>query len=199
MAGSNAPMEIASAIQSTSINRHPSPKLDLNPSTAASQKQPVTIACSPAESDVAGDEIPLSVLRPMPRRTTMPPLPDLRFEQSYLKSIEGAKSWKGVLWITFRDQVSSLSYFPWSTKALKIFIISRIWQDFLQSLTRHSSLQVLLSLTQGAIWTLLLSGWRYWNRSSQFSGHSVGARIRRWWWGVNNWVVLEDKAWTIWS
>lgn len=87
----------------------------------------------------------------------MPPLPDLRFEQSYLKSLEGAKSWKGVLWITFRDQV-------------------------------------LLALTQGAIWTLLLSGWRYWNRSSQFSGHSVGARIRRWWWGVNNWAVLEDKA-----
>lgn len=157
MAGSNVPMEIASAIQSASINRHPSPRLDLNPSTAASQKQPVTIACSPAESDVAEDEIPLSVLRPMPRRTTMPPLPDLRFEQSYLKSIEGAKSWKGVLWITFRDQV-------------------------------------LLALTQGAIWTLLLSGWRYWNRSSQFSGHSVGGRIRRWWWGVNNWVVLEDKA-----
>jgi hypothetical protein len=126
MAGSNTPMEIASAIQSASINRHPSPRLDLNPSTAASRKQPVTIACSPAESDVAEDEIPLSVLRPMPRRTTMPPLPDLRFEQSYLKSIEGAKSWKGVLWITFRDQVSSLSYFPWPTKALKIFIISRI-------------------------------------------------------------------------
>lgn len=110
MAGSNAPVEIASAIQSASINRHPSPRRDFNPSTAASQKQPVTIACSPAESNVAEDEIPLSILRPMPRRATMPPLPDLRFEQSYLKSIEGAKSWKGVLWITFRDQVCSLSF-----------------------------------------------------------------------------------------
>lgn len=35
----------------------------------------------------------------------MPPLPDLRFEQSYLKSIEKAEGWKGVMWITFRDQV----------------------------------------------------------------------------------------------
>lgn len=59
-------------------------------------------------SNVAEDEIPLSVLDPIPRRNTMPPLPDLRFEQSYLKSIERAESWKGVLWITFVDQVGPL-------------------------------------------------------------------------------------------
>ena len=110
-----------------------------------------------ATSDAAEDEIPLSVLRPAPRHNTMPPLPDLRFEQSYLKSIEKAESWKGVAWITFRDQV-------------------------------------LMCFAQGVLWTLVLNGWRHWNRSSKFNGRSVGARIRRWWWGVNKWTIPTEKS-----
>jgi hypothetical protein len=109
---SNIPVEIASTLQGASIKRHPSPRHDLNPSTAASQKQPVTLDSHPdpdARSDVAEDEIPISVLNPVPRRNNMPPLPDLRFEQSYLKSIEGAESWQGVLWITLKDQVRARS------------------------------------------------------------------------------------------
>jgi hypothetical protein len=103
---SDVPSEIASAIQFGSINRHPSPRHDLNPSTAASTKEPVYLDHhSDVDSDIADDEIPLSILNPVPRKQTMPPLPDLRFEQSYLKSIEQAKSWKGVAWITLRDQV----------------------------------------------------------------------------------------------
>lgn len=97
--------DIASTIQSASIQKHPDPHYDLNPSTAASQKEPVTLGSSPAASDVAEDEIPLSALHPRPRRKTLPPLPDLRFEQSYLKSIEKAESWQGVAYITIRDQV----------------------------------------------------------------------------------------------
>lgn len=38
----------------------------------------------------------------------MPPLPDLRFEQSYLKSIEKAEGWGQVAYITVRDQVGFL-------------------------------------------------------------------------------------------
>jgi hypothetical protein len=106
MASSSVPFEIASTIQAASINRHPSPRHDLNPSTAASKKDPVTIASSADLSDVDEDEISVSVLRPVPRRQTLPPLPDLRFEQSYLKSIEKAETWGAVSWITFRDHVS---------------------------------------------------------------------------------------------
>jgi len=105
---SDLPSEIGSILQSASIKRHPSPTHDLNPSTAASSKQPVQLSSHrdpDASSDVAEDEVPLSVLRPVPRRSTLPPLPDLRFEQSYLKSIEKAEGWKGLLWITVRDQV----------------------------------------------------------------------------------------------
>jgi hypothetical protein len=104
----DAPIEIASLLQSASLKRHPSPAHDLNPSTAASEKQPVRLsshADPDADSDVAEDEIPISLLDPVQRRSTMPPLPDMRFEQSYLKSIEKAESWQGVLWITLRDQV----------------------------------------------------------------------------------------------
>jgi len=104
---SDAAKEIASTIQAASINRHPSPRHDLNPSTAASGKQPVRFSHKDhdVDSDVDEDEIPLSVLEPVPRHHTMPPLPDMRFEQSYLKSIEHAEGWKSVLWITIRDQV----------------------------------------------------------------------------------------------
>jgi hypothetical protein len=153
-------MEIASLLQSASINRHPSPKHDMNPSTSVSAKQPVRLASHPdpdSASDAAEDEIPLSILRPLPRRSTMPPLPDLRFEQSYLKRIENAQSWQGVAWITFKDHV-------------------------------------LMCFAQGVLWTLALNGWRYLNRSSKFSGRSVGARIRRWWWGVNNWSIPTEKS-----
>ena len=52
---------------------------------------------------------------------------------------------------------------------------------------------MLLPLVQGTLWTLALSGWRYWNRGAAFSGHSVGSRVRRWWWGVNNWKIPERK------
>jgi hypothetical protein len=169
---SNVPSELASTLQGASINRHPSIRHDLNPSTAASEKQPVTLDSHrdlDADSDLAEDEIPISVLNPVPRKQNMPPLPDLRFEQSYLKSIEQADSWQSVLWITLKDQVHS------------------------RHIIRHQHIglhkQVIFCFAQGVIWTLLLSGWRHWNRSAKFSGQGVGARIRRWWWGVNNWKV----------
>jgi hypothetical protein len=50
-----------------------------------------------------------------------------------------------------------------------------------------------MCFAQGVVYTLLLCGWRHWNRETQFSGQSVGARLRRWWWGVNNWTLPTDK------
>lgn len=154
----NATSEIASLIQNTHIKRNPSPQHDVNPSTAASEKHPVHLDehPDPDASDVDEDEIPLSVLRPAPRHHGMPPLPDLRLEQTYLKSIEHAESWQQVAWITFKDNV-------------------------------------LLCFAQGLVWSLVLSGWRHLNRSTKFSGRGVGARIRRWWWGVNNWKIPDHR------
>jgi len=105
MADAHGVAEIASTLQSVSINRHPDPLRDINPSTAASKREPVNIRSSPVASDVEEDEIPLSILRPPPRKRSLPPLPDLRFEQSYLKSIEHAEGWGAVAYITLRDQV----------------------------------------------------------------------------------------------
>jgi hypothetical protein len=110
---SSLPAELTGTIQAASINRHPDPRYDLNPSTAASKKGPVTIPHSSDLSDVDDDEIPASVLRPLPRQTTLPPLPDLRFEQSYLKSIDAADTWGKIAYITFRDQVTDTPNFHW--------------------------------------------------------------------------------------
>ncbi|KAF9890938.1 hypothetical protein FE257_005195 [Aspergillus nanangensis] len=154
---SNPALGIAETIQSASINRHPSPTHDLNPSTSTSEKIPV-IDHDASDSDSDSDTIPSDVvdshhmIRSVPRRQTLPPLPDLRFEQSYLASIRGADTWGRVAWITIRDQV-------------------------------------LLPLIQGTLWTLALSGWRYWNRTASLRGQTLGSRIRRWWYEVNNWKL----------
>jgi hypothetical protein len=108
--GAHGVPEIASIIQSASINRHPDPYRDINPSTAASQREAVAVASSPAVSDVEEDEIPISVLHPLPRKRSLPPLPDLRFEQSYLRSIEHANGWGAVAYITIRDQVRVMTF-----------------------------------------------------------------------------------------
>jgi len=50
-----------------------------------------------------------------------------------------------------------------------------------------------MPLVQGMAWTLIVAGWRFFNRSSQFSGRTIGSKIRRWWWGVNNWRIEEDS------
>ncbi|KAI5820034.1 hypothetical protein BZA77DRAFT_302851 [Pyronema omphalodes] len=90
-----------------------------------------------------------------PPRRPLPPLPDLRFEQSYLASLAPADGvwWKIVL-ITLKDQV-------------------------------------MLPLLQGVGFNLALFGWRHWNRGVKFHGMGLGAKVRRWWWGVNNWKLPE--------
>lgn len=101
-------MEIPEILQSASINRNPDPAHDVNPSTAASEKQPVVIGPdSDSETNsIASDIIhPSRAIRPVHRKQTLPPLPDLRFEQSYLASIKDAETWGRVAWITTRDQV----------------------------------------------------------------------------------------------
>jgi hypothetical protein len=102
---SSTAFEIASTIQSGSIKRHPSPHHDINPSTAASKKFPVE-----AESrDSSSSSLPSSPSRiprrRRPRKAQLPPLPDLRFEQSYLASIPQGSSYGRIGWITLRDQV----------------------------------------------------------------------------------------------
>jgi hypothetical protein len=123
---SSIPLQIAETIQTASINRAPDVAHDLNPSTAASSKQPVTVSHHASSSDAShelesydevdgidededAEDIPYDVIRPLPRRPSMPPLPDLRFEQSYLASIAGANTYSKIAYITVRDQVCTLS------------------------------------------------------------------------------------------
>jgi hypothetical protein len=113
----DAGIQMAETLQTAHINPSPSIEHDVNPSTAASEKEPVRMDRSPSEdmlSDIDEDEVPLSILRPAPRKPQMPPLPDLRFEQSYLASIKDAKDWKVVTYITMRDQVCSFTF--WSDR-----------------------------------------------------------------------------------
>ncbi|EED13015.1 conserved hypothetical protein [Talaromyces stipitatus ATCC 10500] len=150
---SHAALGIAETIQTASIKRHPSPRHDINPSTAASEKLPYEDADHSDTASIATDILDRpAALRPAARRRDLPPLPDLRFEQSYLASIRGAETWQRVTWITIRDQV-------------------------------------FLPLIQGTLWTLALCGWRFWNRNAQLHGNTLGTRLRRWWYGVNNWPI----------
>ncbi len=125
---SSIPLQIAETIQTAHINRAPDVAHDLNPSTAASSKQPVTVSHNVPRSDSSHDldlydeagidededaeDIPYDVIRPLPRKLSIPPLPDLRFEQSYLASIAAADTKSKIAYITIRDQVRSNAPVP---------------------------------------------------------------------------------------
>ncbi|KAK2589518.1 hypothetical protein QQS21_012802 [Conoideocrella luteorostrata] len=152
--------EVAETIQAGHIRSHPDINTDIAPSTAADKREPLTIH-SPRLSDdglLEDDEdgIPYSVLRPARKTNSLPPLPDLRFEQSYLRSIANADTWWKVLLITARDQV-------------------------------------MMPLAQGVLYNLILCGWQHWNRSAKLHGNTAGSRVRRWWYGVNNWTLPRRK------
>lgn len=107
----DAAIQAAETIQTAHINKSPSVEHDVAPSTAADRKRAVQLDTSPDPEeleDVEEGEIPVSILKPAPRKPKMPPLPDLRFEQSYLASIKDAKGWQGVVFITARDQVQTV-------------------------------------------------------------------------------------------
>ncbi|POR34831.1 Uncharacterized protein TPAR_04976 [Tolypocladium paradoxum] len=163
---SSVPAELASTVQAGHIRTDPDPRLDMAPSTAADKKHAVTLSSSrlsDVDDALDGDDedddqdIPYSVLRPAPRNHNLPPLPDLRFEQSYLHSISNADTWWKVLLITTRDQI-------------------------------------IMPLAQGLIYNLLLCGWQQWNRNARLHGNTIGARVRRWWYGVNKWTTPNRKA-----
>ncbi|KAH8895048.1 DUF1770-domain-containing protein [Thozetella sp. PMI_491] len=169
---SDIPLQVAETIQTAHINRAPSPRHDINPPTAASDKQPVQLEekrvrishVHDGEIDVDEaeeedeDGIPVNVLRPVPRqqRPHLPPMPDLRFEQSVLHSLAHADTWWKVVWVISRDQI-------------------------------------MMPLAQGVLYNLAICGWQTWNRNAQLHGSSIGARVRRWWWGVNNWALPAEK------
>ncbi|KAH8674010.1 hypothetical protein BX600DRAFT_509219 [Xylariales sp. PMI_506] len=163
---SSIPTQIAETVQTAHLNRAPSPRHDLNPSTAASIKEPVRLVAGELDDDdddidIDRDEdeddvISVSVLRRPRRRQSFPPMPDLRFEQSYLHSIRAADTWWKVGWITIRDQV-------------------------------------MMPLLQGVLYNLAICGWQFWNKNAQYSGSSIGAKVRRWWYGVNNWPIPSKK------
>jgi len=116
---SSVPLQVAETLQTAHINWQPSAAHDANPSTAASRKEPVTldekrnplfpdegIDESDEESSSSDeDDVPYSTLRRKPRQAHLPPIPDLRYEQSYLHSIRNADTWWKVALITTRDQV----------------------------------------------------------------------------------------------
>ena len=140
--------EIASTLQTASIKHDPDPAYDLDPSTSASKKRPVQISNVeplrrlssydptshpprtpyPTQFNVpashSDDDIPMSVIQPAPRHHNLPPLPDMRFEQSYLARIKHCQSAYSVAWVTFLDHVImpltqgiiwNLAVFGWRT------------------------------------------------------------------------------------
>ncbi|KAI1393777.1 DUF1770-domain-containing protein [Hypoxylon trugodes] len=185
------PTQIAETIQTAHIQRDPSPRHDLNPSSSISEKEPVRLHDAPRqhrprrrrssrndsideiddddlddeelddldEDEDEDDEIPISVLRPRPRSRNFAPMPDLRFEQSYLHSIAKADTWWKVAWITVRDQM-------------------------------------MMPFAQGVLYNLAICGWHHWNKNARLSGNTTGARLRRWWYGVNNWPLPKNATTT---
>lgn len=102
---SDFPTALAETVQTAHIDHNPDPLRDNAPETSVDTKEIVTPRPEYDDVDSEEEDIPYSVLRPTPRTQKLPPLPDLRFEQSYLNSISSADTWWKVLLITARDQV----------------------------------------------------------------------------------------------
>lgn len=51
----------------------------------------------------------------------------------------------------------------------------------------------MMPLLQGVVYNLLVCGWQSWNRNAQIHGNSVGARLRRWWYQVNDWKIPDRR------
>lgn len=182
---SSVPTQLAETIQTAHIKRHPSPTHDINPSTAADKIEPLSSSSEkhhPSQHDDLGsidgvsdsddplhlgvgededeeeeeDDEDFHTLGRRRRRANLPPLPDLRFEQSYLRSISNATTWYKVAFITVCDQV-------------------------------------MMPLLQGTLYNLAWGGWQYWNKTAQIHGSTAGARVRRWWYGVNNWKIPSER------
>lgn len=111
-------MQVPETIQTASIKQNPSPTRDINPTTSAAKHQPSESLPDDTHSIPSDVVDPNRMITPVPRRKNLPPLPDLRFEQSYLASLSGADTWGRVAWITIRDQV-------WS-------VLLSVWQSFIR-------------------------------------------------------------------
>ncbi|RPA87375.1 hypothetical protein BJ508DRAFT_357788 [Ascobolus immersus RN42] len=105
---SDIPLVAAEAVaQDATIPEHHEPRVQHHDeeSTTHPFTRPSHLNRSPSVSSFSS-----SILYPERRskrtRVQHPPLPDLRFEQSYLRSIQAADGdWKKIVWITIRDQV----------------------------------------------------------------------------------------------
>ena len=105
---SDPTIQVSETIQAASVKQNPSPSRDINPPTSTSGKH-LAVETSPDDAHSIPSDIvdPNRMIKPVTRRHNLPPLPDLRFEQSYLASLKGAESWGRIAWITIRDQVCS--------------------------------------------------------------------------------------------
>ena len=99
-------IEVAETIQSASVKQNPSPAHDINPPTSTSEKKQVSESAVSESDSIPSDIVdPSRMAKAIVRHRNLPPLPDLRFEQSYLASLKDADTWGRVAWITTRDQV----------------------------------------------------------------------------------------------
>lgn len=95
--------QAAETIQTASVNQNPSAAVDVNPTP---EKRQVSESAISDTDSIPSDVVdPSRMVRTVVRQRNLPPLPDLRFEQSYLASLKDADTWGRVAWITTRDQV----------------------------------------------------------------------------------------------
>lgn len=94
-------IQVPETLQTASMHSSHSPEPDARPKPLRDYRR----HRMPSASDT--DSIDTDIVPPWKGKapTQRPPVPDLRFEQSYLASIRGADTWGRVAWITTRDQV----------------------------------------------------------------------------------------------
>ncbi|KXX80503.1 hypothetical protein MMYC01_202456 [Madurella mycetomatis] len=169
MAASSVPLQVAETLQTAHLKRDPSPQHDLNPSTAADRKEPVHLEpVFPDDGGIDGDES------------------DVEEDDDELYRSRIKPHTRGA----HHHQLPAMPDLRFEQSYLHSIRDADTWWRVGWITVRD---QMMMPFVQGILYNLAICGWQYWNRNARLSGSSIGARVRRWWWGVNKWPIPPES------
>ncbi|KAF4585701.1 duf1770 domain containing protein [Ophiocordyceps camponoti-floridani] len=116
--------------------------------------------------------------------------PDPHLDVAPSTAAEKKQAYKAHDEIDIDDQGDEIPYLRFEQSYLHSIANADTWWKVMLITVRD---QMIMPLAQGLIYNIALNGWQYSRRNARFHGTSTGARLRRWWYGVNNWSIPSSK------
>ncbi|EFX02918.1 duf1770 domain containing protein [Grosmannia clavigera kw1407] len=177
------PLQLAETIQTAHMRPNPSVLLDAAPSTAADRKEAVVLEdLDDLDLDV---DLDLDLEGDDEKRRAADDDDLLPYSYSAIRP------WKPHHGGRFGHQLPALPDLRFEQSYLHSVARADRWWKVALITARD---QMVMPFTQGLLYNLAVCGWQFWNRNAQLSGQTVGARVRRWWYGVNGWSLPQGRS-----